>query len=207
LRLDAETAGGSAWEFAARGFGKAKRDETFSWRVLVPASAYTLGIEAEQTFSEGPYEIVAVARNVETGEVVARRFKGSMPTVHGTRVAISSIGVMQSGPCGCTKRLDSNRMVRADVGDSAVPLGESVVTDRPVILVSLVCRGDHDETEFRVESSLSGATDKVTWVLADRLETARRSARASGCSRPWLRRRWFRSLEVSALDPTRARSA
>jgi hypothetical protein len=127
--------------------------------------------EAEETFSAGPYEIVAVARNLETGEIVARRIEGSMPTVHGTRVAISSIVMMQSGPCSCGRRLDDRQIAQASAGAFALPLGEPVLTDRAVLLVTLVCRGDGEAAKFRVESSLvSGVTDEVTRVLADDLE-------------------------------------
>lgn len=171
VRFDAETAGGSAWEFAARGFRKTESGETLSWRVPAQPSTLPRMFEAEETFSAGPYEIVAVARNLETGEIVARRLEGAMPTVHGTGVAISSIVMMQSGPCDCTRRLDSRPDSSSHAGAFALALGEPVLTDRAVLLVTLVCRGDGDTTKFRVESSLSsGAADDVTRVLADDLE-------------------------------------
>ena len=94
-----------------------------------------------------------------------------MPTVHGTGVQISSIVVMQSGSCSCTRRLDNRRTAEARAGAFALALGEPVLTDRAVLLVTLVCRGDGEAAKFRVESSLSGATDEVTRVLADDLES------------------------------------
>jgi hypothetical protein len=135
----------------------------------MPASANPLMFEIEEAFLEGPYEVIAVARNIETGQIVARRLQGSMPTVHATRVAFSPIAVMQSGPCMCHRRLDASGVSEASAGAFALSAGEPVLTDRAVLLVSLLCLRDEDTTNFRVESSLSGGSDEVRRVFKDDL--------------------------------------
>mgnify|MGYP001029080306 CR=1 FL=1 len=141
------------WDIGFSVVGREKVRDEASMRASVASPGVPLVLERETTFPPGPFEVVAVARETSTGQIVSRQFEGAWPDLRIDPAAVGPIVLLQPVEGGFRR----DEEVRTS-GPLAVDERQAVRGDLPGALVSLVCRGARTRGDLRVERLLSGET-------------------------------------------------
>jgi len=130
--------------------GEIRMDD--SGRLTIRQAGVPVVFESEMRFEPGPYELVLVAHDTTASQLGTLRLEGSWPE-RADGPAIGPIAVIQRSPGSVFLRGGAPRiggsLARADK--------ETVRTDEPTALLTLVCRG-HGKGKLRVTRSLDGET-------------------------------------------------
>ncbi len=127
-------------------------DET-SARIEVGRGGVPVVLEREVRFSPGPFEIVAVARETSTDEIVSRHVEGAWPDPRSAAPWIGPIALLQPA-AGAFHRAGAT----LPRGSLALPEEEPLLRDRAAALVTMVCGGARSRGGLRVARTLTGAS-------------------------------------------------
>ncbi len=127
------------------------RDEA-SARVEVARGGVPVVLEREVRFAPGPFEIVAVARETSTDEIVSRRVEGEWPDPRSAAAWVGPVVLLQPA-AGAFHRAGAT----LSRGSLAVPEEEPLSGDRAAALVTMVCGGTRSGGKIRVARTLTGA--------------------------------------------------
>jgi hypothetical protein len=145
---------GSTWDIAASIVSRERVTEEGAGRLMVSAARVPVVYEKEMRFAPGPFEIVSVAHDSESGSIASRHSEGQWPDPDAADAVVGPIAVLQP-VTGAFLR--DERPSKA--GNLAVSTGEAAVAERPTALVGLVCRRKGLKTPIVVERKLIGATE------------------------------------------------
>lgn len=143
----------ASWEIGFSVVGKENVRDEIAGRLSVESPGIPLVLEHETVFPRGPFEIVAVAREISTEQIVSRQVEGSWPDLRFEPASAGPVALLQPVEGGFRRE----EGVRGS-GPLAVDERDAVRGDLPCALVSLVCRGRGIRGPLRVERLLSGET-------------------------------------------------
>ncbi len=144
----------AVWDLGASLVSGGEMRQDDSGRLTIKRSGVPVVFESEMRFDPGPYELILVAHDTTSNQIGTIRIEGSWPE-RGDGPAIGPIAVIQKSAGSVFLRQDAPRvggsLARADK--------ETVRTDEPTHLLTLVCRGKGRPT-LRIARTLEG--DSVT---------------------------------------------
>ncbi len=144
----------TAWDLGASLVSGGEIRQDASGRLSIKQSGVPVVFESEMRFKPGPYELILVAHDTTSNQLGTIRIDGSWPE-RGDGPAIGPIAVIQKSAGSVFLRQGAPRvggsLARADK--------ETVRTDEPTHLLTLVCRGRGKPT-LRIARTLEG--DSVT---------------------------------------------
>jgi VWFA-related protein len=144
---------GSTWDLGATLVAREKiRDET-SGRLSISGPGVPLIYESEIRFKPGAYELISVAHEGSSGLIASDELRFDWPAIDGSPATVGPIALLQPGE-GAFLRDGETR----SSGSVARVPSDGVLTDRPVALVGLVCRGRRQKGELEIRRSLVGAS-------------------------------------------------
>ena len=153
-----------AWDLGASVVARGTVRKDFSAHVAADVAGVPFVVEKEITLSAGPYEIVAVGQ-LNGDQVLSGRMEGTLPPTSDGAV-VSPIAAMQVG----TAAFSRSGHTRTS-GTIVLRLGESANNQKPLALVSVVCRAGKSNAET-VMRTLSGSDvvsfDPIQFAAADR---------------------------------------
>ncbi len=145
--------------------GEKVRDE-ISGRINVSAPGTAVVLEKELVIKPGTYEITSVAHESRSGLVASDFLKIDWPAPQSGTATLSQIALLQplEGAFSRDEQIrSSGSIIREEF--------ESVLSDRPAALVTLVCRGRRNRGSFTVQRSLTGeGTQEFDPIEVDLLE-------------------------------------
>jgi len=144
---------GATWDLGASVVGSEKIAAETSARTKVGGSNVAVALESVVEMKPGPFELVAVARELTTDKVFSSRTEGTWPDPEDSLAEIVQPVVLQPGP-GAFTRDGQIRKSGSLVHGKDDPLDAS----RPTALVALVCRSKMVKTGLDVTRVLEGAS-------------------------------------------------
>jgi hypothetical protein len=144
---------GATWDLGASVVATEKIAAETSARTKVGGSNVAVALESVVELKPGPFELVAVAREVTTDKVFSSRTEGTWPDPEDALAEIVQPVVLQPGP-GAFTRDGQTRKSGSLVHGKDDPLDAS----RPTALVALVCRSKMVKTPLDVTRVLEGAS-------------------------------------------------
>ncbi len=141
----------ASWDIGLSLVSRGKVREDSSGRVVVRTPGTPVVFETEMTFAPGPYEIVGVAHETKSDEVLTGQFNGTWPDADDAPATIGPVAVMQPDVAAFIRGSE----LRGN-GSRGLASTEFARTDRPTALISLICRGRRQRGKLRIERALSG---------------------------------------------------
>jgi hypothetical protein len=141
----------ATWDLGASMVVRGRVVGESSARTTVRAPHVPVALEKQVTVRPGAYELVAVARETTTDQIVSSRQQGMWPDPDAARATVVQPSVLQSEEAAFTRdgKVGSSAAILHREGD---PLDRSRSTD----LVALVCRGKKVKSTFEVERAVLG---------------------------------------------------
>ncbi len=144
---------GATWDLGASVVAREKIAVETSARTKVGGSNVAVALESVVELKPGPFELVAVAREVTTDKVFSSRLEGDWPDPEDALAGVVQPVVLQPGP-GAFTRDGQSRKSGSLVHGKNDPLDAS----RPTALIALVCRSKMVKTALDVTRVLEGAS-------------------------------------------------
>ncbi len=142
---------GAAWDLGASVVSRGSVREDVSARLSVNVPDAPLVLEREVRFAPGPYEIIAVAREVSTDQIASLQFTGEWPDLDAQNVTIAPLVALEPAT-GAFLRGEATHTT----GSIALLPEEPLRADAPTALVGLVCFDRSQNGGLRIERSLIG---------------------------------------------------
>lgn len=153
-----------AWDLGASLVSRGAVREDFAAHVSADVPGVSFVVEKEITMSAGPYEIVAVGQ-LNGDQVLSGRLEGVLPTPE-SGASVSPVVAMQEGTAAF-----SRGGITRTVGTVALGHGEPVNNQKPLALISVVCRAGKSDLD-NVARTLSGSDavsfDPILFAATDR---------------------------------------
>ncbi len=168
VAIPATPIAGATWDLGASLVSRGGVAQDTSGRVTIAEAGVPVVLENEMTFAQGPFELVAVAHEVESDEVASRQIEGAWPRLKGAVAAVSPIAVVQARSAVFVR--DEKKRT---TGDLALGENDPVRGDRPTAMIGLVCRSSEAVDSVRLDRVLVGETETPlppTMILFDRGE-------------------------------------
>ena len=143
----------ATWDLGASVMARDKVAAQASARTTVAAAGVPVMVETIVEMKPGPFEMVAVAREITTEKVFSSRSEGSWPDPDDALAQVVQPVVLQPGP-GAFTRDGQIRKSGSLVHGKDDPLDAS----RPTALVALICRSKMVKTALDVTRVLEGAS-------------------------------------------------
>ncbi len=124
--------------------------EEHARKIELAASNTPLVYEPLLDLEPGPYRVLALAREAQTGQLGTQTLQGQLRLAEGREVAVAATALMQP-----VKGLFVRRDAQRTQGLAAV--GGEVDPRRPLLLVSLLCRGEKFTGALTAERRLVGS--------------------------------------------------
>lgn len=144
---------GATWDLAASVVSRERVTEEGAGRLIVSAARVPVVYEKPMRFAPGPFEIVSVAHDTESGAIASRHAEGQWPDPDAADAVVGPIAVLQP-VAGAFLREDRP----SKAGNLVVSAEEAASADRLTALVGLVCRRKGLKTPLVVERRLIGET-------------------------------------------------
>ncbi len=144
---------GVTWDLGASVVATERIAAQTSARTKVSGSNVAVALESVVELKPGPFELVAVARELTTEKVFSFRTEGAWPDPGDALAAVVQPVVLQPGP-GAFTRDGQSRKSGSLVHGKNDPLDAS----RPTALIALVCRSKMVKTALDVTRVLEGAS-------------------------------------------------
>jgi len=156
---------GGKWEIGASLVTGGTAREIVKRTVGTNVTGVPVVLEEVERFPAGPFEVIAVARDVSTDTIVSRRVSGEWPGTKDT-AAIGPIAVLEPVKGAFVR----DRATRTS-GSLARSESEPLRSDQPAAIVGLVCRGKDGPAAVRAERRLVG--EEVTDLAPIDLDLSR----------------------------------
>jgi VWFA-related protein len=142
--------GGEEWDLGmSLVFGRSVRSDA-AGRIRVDRVGVSIVLESEMAFRPGPFEVLLVGQETKTQRIASGRIRGEWPSLEKTPT-ITEIAVLQPASA-VFMRGDESRTK----GTLAVPVGSTVRSDAPTMILTLVCRGERKSKQVTVQRTLTG---------------------------------------------------
>lgn len=142
---------GARWDLGASLVSRGQLRADDSRRVEVATPGTPVVLETEMIFRPGPFELVMVAHETRSDQVISGQLDGEWPNPNDAPATVGPIAVMQPVSAAFVR----GERVR---GHGAMGFGdlEAVDTSRPTAMVSLVCRARGNKGKLLVRRRLVG---------------------------------------------------
>ncbi|HEX5041660.1 MAG TPA: hypothetical protein VFV75_02080 [Candidatus Polarisedimenticolaceae bacterium] len=144
---------GATWDLGASVVAIEKIAAETSARTQVAGSNVAVALESVVELKPGPFELVAVARELTSDKVFSSRTEGTWPDPEDALAEVVQPVVLQPGPGAFTR----DGMVRKS-GSLVHRADDPLDAARPTALVALVCRSKMVKTSLDVTRVLEGAS-------------------------------------------------
>jgi hypothetical protein len=152
LRVDGSPLSGARWDLGASQVSRDKVREDVSGRVEVSGPGIPVVLEAEMSFAPGPYELVLVAHETRSDEIVTGQLDGTWPDPAEAPVTVvDPIAVVQPEGAVFLRAGKAKRSGALGFGQS-----EPVRTDRPTVMIGLICHARSKPETVQLERRLVG---------------------------------------------------
>ena len=141
----------AVWDIGASVVSQDRVPVEASGRIEVDQPNIPVVLETEAYFKPGSFEVVMVAHETETDQIVSRRVESSWPNPRSQPVAVSPIAIVQRTRAA----FHSDGEIRTS-GNRALGPGELVRSDVDTAFIGMVCWDRGQKKSLRVKSSLSG---------------------------------------------------
>jgi len=139
------------WDVGASLVTRGRVADDASGRIKVPSPGVPIVLEASMTFSPGPFELIMVAHDTATDEIISGRIESEWPDPDESRASLGPLVAMQPA-VGAFMRDGEVR------GRGALAHSKIVKTDRDLALIGIVCRDRPRKTHFSVSRRIVGDT-------------------------------------------------
>jgi len=147
----------STWDLGASMVIRDKVVAETSARATVGEAEVPVALEQEVAVRPGAYELVAVARETTTDQIVSSRHQGTWPDPDAARATVVQPAVLQDTEIAFTRDGEVGT-----VGSIVHGMDDPLDPARSTDLVALVCRGKKVSSAFEVERSVVGG-DAMTF--------------------------------------------
>jgi len=141
----------SSWDLGLSLISRGEVTEDVSGHVSVTGSRVPVVLEKEMKFRPGPFKLVGVAHEITANDVGTGEVEDTWPNPNDAEVTLGPVAVLQ--PVTAVILRDENLRREGAVG---VPADGLAHTDRPTVLIGIVCRAKGFKRTLRVERSLVG---------------------------------------------------
>ena len=155
----------TTWDIGASLVSKGIVRQDGSGRIQVSLPNTPIVYEKDMDFAPGEYDLVAVAREVQTDTLASKEVHGSWPKLDKELACLGPISVSQPLTGGFLRNGESRTQ-----GAVIVAEDESLRRDTPVAVISLVCRAKDQKRPLRVVRTLYG--EKETPVGTTQLDVS-----------------------------------
>ena len=155
----------TTWDIGASLVSKGIVRQDGSGRIQVSLPNTPIVYEKDMDFAPGEYDLVAVAREVQTDTLASKEVHGSWPKLDVELACLGPISVSQPLTGGFLRNGESRTQ-----GAVIVAEDESLRRDTPVAVISLVCRAKDQKRPLRVVRTLYG--EKETPVGTTQLDVS-----------------------------------
>jgi len=114
----------------------------------------------EMKFPPGKFELVSVAHETTTDQILSRKYEGEWPNPNRIPVTLSSIAVVQPADAAFLREGELKKS-----GSLGVLASEPVMTGKATAVVGLVCRSKKNHRELEIHRALSGDSSAEFPVL------------------------------------------
>lgn len=139
------------WDLGLSLVSRGRVREDASSRISVATPGVPVVLEKELTFTPGPFEIVMVARELNSDQIATAQIEGAWPDPGEEAATIGPIAVLQ--PSAGAFLRDGELRTRGALGKDNQAFA---ATDLPTVLVGLICRNKASGGRLRVERRLAG---------------------------------------------------
>jgi VWFA-related protein len=141
----------ATWELGASIVHRDKIHDEASGRLTVNQPGIPVVLEREMRFKPGEYEMVSVAHEAGTGMISSVQKTWVWPDPDGQEATIAPIALLQPAEAAFVRGEDSRGL-----GSLARASDEWVDPERPLVLVTVVCRGRRDRGPLKIDRELVG---------------------------------------------------
>jgi hypothetical protein len=141
----------STWDIGASLLSQGVVWQDGSGRIQVTLPNTPVVYEKDMEFAAGEYDLVAVARELESDTVVSKEVHGRWPKIDAELVSLGPIAVSQQLPGGFLRN-----GVSQTKGAVLVAEDEAVRSDTPTAVITLVCRAKDQKRPLTVVRTLIG---------------------------------------------------
>ena len=151
---------GATWDLGASLVTGEKVREDASGRILAATPGVRVVFETEMKFPPGKYELVSVAHETTTDQLLSRKYEGEWPHPNRLPVSLSPIAVVQPADAAFLRKGELKKS-----GSLGYPASVPVMTGKVTAVVGLVCRAKKNRHELEVHRALSGDSSAEFPVL------------------------------------------
>lgn len=143
---------GASWEMGASLLSRGKVRQDASGLIRLRSAGAPLVLESVANFRPGPYEIVAVARETATDQILSRQIEGSWPDPQDSPALIGPLSLLYPVGGAFLREGAARSSGFLALGDEPLKAGS------PAALVGVACRRPDVKGTVRLERQLVGET-------------------------------------------------
>ncbi len=145
---------GSAWDLGVSVVTSGEVESSASGHIAVSGPGVPVVLERDMSFAPGPFELVAVARESRTDQIVSRRIEAEWPKLESSLAALGPIAVVQRA-VGAFLRNGQKKNSGPLIRQEADVLRPDVET----AFIGIVCRSRDQSGPLEVDRRLVGDTE------------------------------------------------
>ena len=141
----------AAWDLGLSLISRGEVAADASGRVSVSGPGVPVVLESEMSFRPGPFKLVGVAHETTGSDLGTGEIEADWPSPNDAPVTLGPVAVLQPAQAAILR----DEELRTE---GAIGIGENSLarTDRPTVLVGILCRAKGNRGKFRVERKLVG---------------------------------------------------
>ena len=144
----------TSWDLGLSLISRGEVTEDASGRVSVNGPRIPVVFEKEMTFRPGPFKLVGVVHETTANDVGTGEVEADWPNPNDAEVTLGPVVVMQPLSAVILRGDELRRE-----GAVGIPEGGLARTDRPTVLIGIVCRAKGAKRKLRVERTLVGEAE------------------------------------------------
>jgi len=139
------------WNVGASLVTRGRVADDAAGRIKITGVGIPVILEAPMTFAPGPFELIMVAHDTATDEIITGQVESEWPDPDASRASLGPLVVMQ--PAAGAFLRDGQLRTRGALAKARI-----VSTDADLALIGIVCRGNPRKTHFQVDRRIAGET-------------------------------------------------
>jgi VWFA-related protein len=151
ISVDGSPLPNSSWDVGASLVSREKVRQDESARIAVSGPGTPVVFETEMTFRPGPFEIVMVAHEANSRQIVRTTLEGSWPDLDAEAATVGPIAVLQPAEAAFLRQGEQRARGGLGRGNRQV-----VEAELPTAVVALICRAKKQKGPLVVERRLAG---------------------------------------------------
>lgn len=154
IAIPGTTLPGSAWDLGVSVVTSGEVESSASGHIAVSRPGVPVVLERDMSFAPGPFELVAVARESRTDQIVSRRIEAEWPKLESSLASLGPIAVVQRAAGAFLRNgqlKESGPLIREEAG--------VLRPDVETAFIGIVCRSRDQSGALEVDRRLVGETE------------------------------------------------